>query len=255
MNVGLFKLSIPTGVRFGKLCLLQGKEKRVMSFPENKEDRKNSEQAWTSLVSSTLTAPNSVCLWLSLLFCPLTLQELHFVPVILAYPYNTLLTLWFLFKKKSERRPQSHWTARLNYWVTDASLWLSLNKFVTLCSSSLTPDFKSSSFTSTSGKEPTCWFRRRKRHRFDPGVGKILWRRKGNPLQYSCLENSWREEPIHGVRKSWTWLSDWTTITMAWISVEIQFIGGQMMGPFKIRETNKLVWGHKPKSHWQLWGS
>ena len=45
MNVGLFKLSIPTGVRFGKLCLLQGKEKRVMSFPENKEDRKNSEQA------------------------------------------------------------------------------------------------------------------------------------------------------------------------------------------------------------------
>ena len=26
----------------------------------------------------------------------------------------------------SESRPQSHWTARHNYWVTDASLWLSL---------------------------------------------------------------------------------------------------------------------------------
>ena len=26
----------------------------------------------------------------------------------------------------SERRPQSHWMARLNYWGTDASLWLSL---------------------------------------------------------------------------------------------------------------------------------
>ena len=53
MKVGLFKLSIPTGVSFGKLCLLQGKGKQGMSFPENKEDRKNSEQAWTSLVSST----------------------------------------------------------------------------------------------------------------------------------------------------------------------------------------------------------
>ena len=26
----------------------------------------------------------------------------------------------------SESRPQSHWTPRHNYWVTDASLWLSL---------------------------------------------------------------------------------------------------------------------------------
>ena len=24
---------------------------------------------------------------------------------------------------------------------------------------------------------------------FDPWVGKILWRRNGNPLQYSCQEN------------------------------------------------------------------
>ena len=29
-----------------------------------------------------------------------------------------------------------------------------------------------------------------KRHRFDPWVWKIPWRRKGYPLQYSCLENS-----------------------------------------------------------------
>ena len=39
----------------------------------------------------------------------------------------------------------------------------------------------------------------------------------GNPLQYSCLENSmdrgaWRAT-IHGVTKSWTWLSDWHTNT------------------------------------------
>ena len=29
----------------------------------------------------------------------------------------------------------------------------------------------------------------------DPRVGKIPWRGKGNPLQYSCLENSMDEEP------------------------------------------------------------
>ena len=45
INVGLFKLSISTGVSFGKLCLLQGKGKRGMSFPENEGDKKNSEQA------------------------------------------------------------------------------------------------------------------------------------------------------------------------------------------------------------------
>ena len=43
-------------------------------------------------------------------------------------------------------------------------------------------------------------------HGFDPWVGKILWRRACNPLQYSCLENPmdrgalWAE--VHGVTKS-----------------------------------------------------
>ena len=40
-----------------------------------------------------------------------------------------------------------------------------------------------------SGKETTCQCRRHKRRGFHPWVGKILWRRKCNPLQYSCLEN------------------------------------------------------------------
>ena len=38
-----------------------------------------------------------------------------------------------------------------------------------------------------SGQESTCQCRR---HGFDPCVGKILWKRNGNPLQYSYLENS-----------------------------------------------------------------
>ena len=41
-------------------------------------------------------------------------------------------------------------------------------------------------------KEPTCQCRRFKRHGFNPWVRKILlpWRRKCQPLQCSCLENS-----------------------------------------------------------------
>ena len=52
-----------------------------------------------------------------------------------------------------------------------------------------------------------------KRPRFDPWVRKILWRRNGNPLQHSCLENSMdrgaRRATVHGVTKSQTRLSDW----------------------------------------------
>jgi len=40
-----------------------------------------------------------------------------------------------------------------------------------------------------SGEESTCRCRRCKRHGFHPWVGKIPWRRNGNPLQYTCLEN------------------------------------------------------------------
>ena len=77
----------------------------------------------------TLTAPNSICLQLSLLFCPLTLQEFHFTPIFLwlyakypvsgVYSYNTLpLVVTY----------QSHQTARLNYWVIGTSAWLSLGQ-------------------------------------------------------------------------------------------------------------------------------
>ena len=40
-----------------------------------------------------------------------------------------------------------------------------------------------------------------------PGLGRSLGEGNGNPLQYSCRENSMdREEPggVHGVAKSWT---------------------------------------------------
>ena len=45
-----------------------------------------------------------------------------------------------------------------------------------------------------------------------PGSGRSPGERNGNPLQYSCLENSmgrgaW-QATVHGVAKSWTWLSN-----------------------------------------------
>ena len=54
--------------------------------------------------------------------------------------------------------------------------------------------------------------RRCKRCGFKPWVGKIPWRRKCKPLQYSCPENSmdrgaW-QAIVHGVPKSQTQLSD-----------------------------------------------
>ena len=46
-----------------------------------------------------------------------------------------------------------------------------------------------------------------------PGPGRSPGEGNGNPLQYSCLENSMDRGVlwaiIHGVTKSWTWLSDW----------------------------------------------
>ena len=47
---------------------------------------------------------------------------------------------------------------------------------------------------------------------FDPWVGKTAGERNGNPLQYSCLENSmdrgaW-QATVHRVTKSQTQLSD-----------------------------------------------
>ena len=64
------------------------------------------------------------------------------------------------------------------------------------------------------------WWRRQwriclqcRRLRFDPWSGRSPGEGNGNPLQYSCLENStdrgaWQAK-VHGVTKSWTQLSNW----------------------------------------------
>ena len=59
-----------------------------------------------------------------------------------------------------------------------------------------------------SDKEPACQYRRRKRHWFDPWVGKIPWMRAWQPTQYSCLENPMdrgaRWATVHRVTQSTT---------------------------------------------------
>ena len=58
-----------------------------------------------------------------------------------------------------------------------------------------------------------------------PGSGRSPRLGNDNPLQYSCLENSmgrgaWRAK-VHGVTKSWTWLSNWTD----WLIVQTEAEG------------------------------
>ena len=69
-----------------------------------------------------------------------------------------------------------------------------------------------------SSKESTCNARDACRCVFNPLVGKIPWRRKCNPFQYSCLENLMDREEPGGVQsmgsQSQTRLSNWTTTTL-----------------------------------------
>ena len=65
---------------------------------------------------------------------------------------------------------------------------------------------------SLSGKESTCQCRR---CGFDPWLGKIPWRRTRQSTPVFLLGKShaiaaW-QATAHGIAKSWTWLSDWTT--------------------------------------------
>ena len=66
-------------------------------------------------------------------------------------PYSTLpLVVTYLTRLQSlvkELQSHRHWTARLSYWVTDASLWLKQrrrkkSRSYHLCSSSPTPDLE-----------------------------------------------------------------------------------------------------------------
>ena len=65
-----------------------------------------------------------------------------------------------------------------------------------------------------SGKESICQCRRLRKCEFDLWIGKIPWRRKWQPTPVFLPGKSMDREAwlatVHGVAKSWTWLSDWT---------------------------------------------
>ena len=67
-----------------------------------------------------------------------------------------------------------------------------------------------------------------------PGLGRSPEGGKGYPLQYSCLENS-MECIVHGVTKSWTWLSyfHFHFLSFDWIT--------NMIGPAPITSFNHLL--------------
>ena len=73
----------------------------------------------------------------------------------------------------------------------------------------------------TSSEEDTCQCRRHEQHGFNLWVGKIFWCGNGTPLQYSCLENPWIEEPS----------------------------GLQSMGPQKVRHNGKTECMHIYRLH------
>ena len=64
-------------------------------------------------------------------------------------------------------------------------------------------------------KETTCQCRRCKRRGFDPGLERFPGESHGNPLQYSCLENSMDRgawwATVHRVTQSQTWLKQLST--------------------------------------------
>ena len=109
------------------------------------------------------------------------------------------------------------------------------------------------------GKESTCPCRRRRRCGFDPGVGKILWSRKWQPLQYSCLENSIDRGAlrvtVHGVTKSQTQLSNWAhvcTQVRVWVlthtHTHTQWHSGLIKDTWGSFLSLHPLWGHREKS-------
>ena len=114
-----------------------------------------------------------------------------------------------------------------------------------------------------SSKEFTCQCRRCRWQGFNPWVGKIHWRKKRPPLQYSCLENSMDREAgwatAHVVSKSRIWLSTAVFCTM-WdinlnISISIGFPAGSMVkNPPAKQEIWFNLWVRKIplRRKWQL---
>ena len=110
-----------------------------------------------------------------------------------------------------ENHFKSSWIKSISILQALFSLWNYMYPFIFTASWGIIWGFPGGA----SFKEPTCQFRRHKRHGFDPGSGRSPGEGHGNPLWYSCLENpmdrgDWWAE-VHWVAKSLTWLKQLNT--------------------------------------------
>ena len=99
-----------------------------------------------------------------------------------------------------DHQPSTHWTwressrplsqAQLGNWIPEGCYTQNPGSF--LWDSGICRGFPGG----TSGKEPVCRRRRRKRHRFDPWVGKSPWRRAWQPTPvFLAWRIPWAKEP------------------------------------------------------------
>ena len=79
---------------------------------------------------------------------------------------------------------------------------LCLKFYLKMISTAFTKVFFRDTGGGPSGKEPTCQYRKPKRCRFDPWVGKILWTRKWQPTQVFLPRKSYGQRSLVGPR---TW--------------------------------------------------
>ena len=86
--------------------------------------------------------------------------------------------------------------------------FLSLNVVSPMCLVNLDITWRMGFPCGASGKEPAWQCRRHKRHRFNPWVRKIPWRREWQPTPVFLLENrmdgwTW-QAAVHRITKNWT---------------------------------------------------
>ena len=103
-----------------------------------------------------------------------------------------------------------------------------------------------------------------------PGSGRSPGERNGYPLQCPCLENpmdrgAW-QATVHGVTKSWTWMSDQAqhskhvrqSLKMrSWISLVVQWL--RILLPMQGTQVRSLIWkdptrcGAAKPTHYDCW--
>ena len=154
-----------------KLVLEKAEEPEI-KLPTSAGSWKKQESSRKTSISTLLTMPKPLTVWITM-SCG-----------------NSFPLQWF----------------KSNRYFINLVCWLMNKKIITLNKSvegKLSMGFPGS----TSGKEPTCQFRRCKQCRSDPWVRMIPWRRAWQ-LQYSCLQNptdrgDWWAT-VHRVAKSQT---------------------------------------------------